>query len=104
MSNQKPTTFKNLSWNKENVWVGKYVFKFYHWQNCPRCDYSVPGYNDLDSDGPWPCTCPKCSYQWDVAMLSSAKEDRKKLIHILKTIDSLIDQAKALNPRRYVKR
>lgn len=100
----KDFSLNNLQWNKENIWIGKYVFKFYHSQRCPECNYCTPGYNDLETDGPWSCTCPKCEHQWSIAMTPPAKENRKKLLHIMKTIDSLIDQAKALDPRRYVRR
>jgi len=99
----KNVEFQNLSYNEENVWVGKTAFKFYHDQKCPNCEYCSPGYNDLRSEGPWHFECSVCFHKWSVSMLTDAKENRRKLLTILKSIDRKIGEALEVK-RRYVKR
>jgi len=99
----KNVDFQHLKYNEENVWVGKTAFKFYHDQRCPNCNYCSVGYNDLRSEGPWNFTCVSCHYEWSVSMLTDAKENRRKILRILKDIDRKIGEALAIE-RRYVKR
>ena len=88
--------FKNIDWNKENVWLGDAVFKFYHSQKCPHCGYAGRGFNDLDSEGPWDFNCYGCGRDWSVVMDGRAKAERRKLLLALHKIDDLIGEAKAI--------
>lgn len=89
--------FTNLKWNVENVWVGDSLFKFYHSQRCPICNYSAKGFNDLKSEGPWDFTCFNCNYEWTVVMTPEKKLEREKLLFHLKEIDEKITFIKKLN-------
>lgn len=93
----------NFSMNEENIWMGNTIFKFYHHQRCPNCNYSVPGWNDLNSEGPWDFECRKCYHKWSIAMLSSAKIERRKLLSLLKSIDRQVTKARQIR-RRYITR
>jgi len=88
--------FKNLKWNAENVWVGEVVFKFYHAQKCPHCDYAGKGFNDLKSEGPWDFECINCRKEWSVVMTTMKKYKRRRLLRTLTQIDELIEDAKGL--------
>ena len=95
--------FKNLKWNAENVWVGDVVFKFYHSQKCPNCEFCGKGFNDLRSEGPWNFTCHQCRYEWRVFLTKAEKVKRSLLLASLVQIDIKISYMKLIG-RKFKKR